>query len=100
MKTARSLSRLRSYSGSLLFALAALALTLPGTRSAAGPTQQAYLKASNAEAGDNFGLAVAVSGDTMVVGAWREDSKANTVNGDQNDNTITNSGAAYVFVRN
>jgi hypothetical protein len=31
--------------------------------------QQAYLKASNAETGDNFGLSLAISGDTLAVGA-------------------------------
>jgi hypothetical protein len=70
-------------------------------------TQQAYLKASNAEGapatntiGDGFGLSVAVSGDTVVIGATREDSNATGVNGNQNNNSATDSGAAYVFVRN
>ncbi len=31
--------------------------------------QEAYLKAANPGAGDNFGRSVAVSGDTVVVGA-------------------------------
>ena len=35
----------------------------------------------------------------MVVGADHEDSSATGVNGDQNDNSAQNSGAAYVFVR-
>ena len=35
----------------------------------------------------------------MVVGAYREDSNATGVNGNQNDNSATNSGAAYVFTR-
>ena len=35
-------------------------------------SQQAYLKASNTDAGDQFGTSVAVSGDTIVVGAWFE----------------------------
>jgi hypothetical protein len=61
--------------------------------------QQAYLKASNTGAGDEFGDSVAVSGDTVVVGAWGEDSSATGVNGDQADNSASNSGAAYVFVR-
>ena len=39
-------------------------------------TQQAYLKASNAEADDEFGHAVSVSGDTAVVTGWKEDSSA------------------------
>jgi hypothetical protein len=62
--------------------------------------QQAYLKASNTEAGDQFGLAVAISGDTVVVGAPTEDSNATGVNGNQGDNNAASSGAAYVFVRN
>jgi len=61
--------------------------------------QQAYLKASNTGAGDEFGYAVAVSGDTVVVGAWREASNAKGVNGNQASNSATGSGAAYVFVR-
>jgi len=63
-------------------------------------TQQAYLKPSNTGAGDNFGNAVAISGDTIVVGAAWEDSNTTGVNGNQNDNSATNAGAAYVFVRN
>ncbi len=62
-------------------------------------SQQAYLKASNTGAGDWFGSAVAVSGDTLVVGARFEDSNATGVNGDQADNSVNDSGAAYVFVR-
>jgi hypothetical protein len=62
-------------------------------------TQQAYLKASNTGASDNFGVSVAVSGDTVVVGADREDSSANGVNGNQANNSASDSGAAYVFVR-
>ncbi len=61
--------------------------------------QQAYLKASNTEANDRFGYSVAVSGDTVVVGAHKEDSDAIGVNGDQSDNSVQDSGAAYVFVR-
>ena len=63
-------------------------------------SQQAYLKASNTGAGDNFGLALALSGDTLVVGAPSEDSSSTGVNGNQNNETASNSGAAYVFVRN
>jgi CSLREA domain-containing protein len=62
-------------------------------------TQQAYLKASNTEAGDRFGFAIAVSGDTVVVGANLEDSNATGVNGPQADNSTADSGAVYVFVR-
>lgn len=60
----------------------------------------AYIKASNTGASDRFGLAVAISGDTLVVGAPGEDSSAQGINGDQSGNAGSNSGAAYVFVRN
>lgn len=63
-------------------------------------TQQAYLKASNTGEGDSFGSSVAVSGNTLLVGAFSENSSAPGVNGDQDDNSAENSGAAYVFVRN
>ena len=62
-------------------------------------TQQAYLKASNPGAGDFFGRFCAISGNTVVVGAEQEDSASTGVNGNQNNNDATNSGAAYVFVR-
>ena len=69
-------------------------------RSGSTWSQQAYLKASNTQAGDNFGISVSVSGDMVVVGADNEDSSATGVNGDGNDNGASDSGAAYVFVRN
>jgi len=62
-------------------------------------SQQAYLKASNTDRSDFFGISVSVSGDTVVVVAALEDSNATGVNGNQNDNSATDSGAAYVFVR-
>ena len=68
-------------------------------RSGSSWSQQAYLKANNSEAGDVFGISVAVSGDTIVVGAYGEDSNASTVNGDGSNNSANNAGAAYVFVR-
>ena len=64
-------------------------------------TQQAYLKASNMEGGDRFGVAVAVSGDLLAVGAQYEKSNATGINGDQSNNfTGGGAGAVYVFVRN
>ena len=63
-------------------------------------SQQAYLKASNTDAGDLFGISVAISGDTVVVGAPFEASNATGVNGNQDDNNAQQAGAAYVFVRN
>ncbi len=62
-------------------------------------SQQAYLKASNTDVDDNFGASVAIIGDTVVVGAKNEASKATGVNGDQSDNSASIAGAAYVFVR-
>jgi hypothetical protein len=62
-------------------------------------TQQAYLKASNTGVGDYFGVSVSISGDAIVVGAHHEASNATGVNGDQDNNDIRDSGAAYVFGR-
>jgi hypothetical protein len=50
--------------------------------------QQAKLTASDAAAGDAFGQAVAISGDTVVVGA-----------ADKGEGFLVLSGAAYVFTR-
>lgn len=69
-------------------------------RNGSGWTQQAYLKASNTEANDQFGKAVAIAGDTLVVGAPGEDGAAGGVDGDQSSNGASGAGAAYVFVRN
>ncbi len=72
---------------------------MQNSRTPAATVQQAYVKASNTGAGDRFGFPVAISGDTMVVGAYAEDSNATGVNGNQSDNSAPNSGAVYVFVR-
>lgn len=68
-------------------------------RSAAGWSQQAYLKASNAGAGDHFGSSIAVSGDQLVVGAMNEASIATGIDGDQSDDSAVFAGAAYLFTR-
>jgi len=52
-------------------------------------TQQAKLTANDRAAGDEFGYAVGLSGDTLVVGAFRDSIGANT-----------QQGSAYVFTRN
>jgi hypothetical protein len=64
-------------------------------------SQQAYIKASNTEAGDGFGndLALASDGNTLAVSARSEDSNAIGINGDENNNSLTNSGAVYVYSR-
>ncbi len=59
-------------------------------------SQRAYVKASNAEEGDNFGSSVAISGDTLVVGALYEDSIANA---GEADNSAMSAGSAYIFTR-
>lgn len=81
--------------------------TMPGAgsvyifaRSGSTWSQQAYLKASNPDQQDSFGISVALSGNTLVVGAEAEDSGATGVGGNQADNSAIDSGAAYVFVRN
>lgn len=61
--------------------------------------QEAYLKASNTDAFDSFGDSVGISGDTIVVGASREDSAAVGIGGDQSNNSASDVGAAYVFER-
>ena len=63
--------------------------------------QQAYVKASNAGQSDLFGMTVALSadGNTMAVSAPWERSAATGVNGDQNDDSLPQAGAVYVFTR-
>lgn len=61
--------------------------------------EAAYLKASNTESGDRFGVTLAMWGDTLVVGAPAEDSIAVGVDGDQSSNARPGSGALYVFDR-
>ena len=66
-------------------------------RSGSSWAQEAYLKASNTGASDYFGSSVALSQDTLAVGAYGEDSVATGVDGNQLDNSASNSGAVYVF---
>ena len=60
--------------------------------------QQAYLKASQVSNFDEFGSSVAVSGNTVVVGAHFETSSTTGVNSTPNE-SVSAAGAAYVFVR-
>lgn len=60
--------------------------------------QEAYIKASNADANDGFGT-VALSGDLLAIGAGNESSDAAGVGGAQNNNLRASSGAVYVFQR-
>ena len=72
------------------------------TRTGTTWKQEFYVKASNAEAFDEFGASVALSrdGKLMAVGAPKEDSTAKGVNGNQNDNSAQEAGAVYVFAHN
>ncbi len=60
-----------------------------------------YLKADRVGAGDYFGVSVALdgTGNTLAIGATREDSSATIINGNSNDDSSPVSGAVYVFVR-
>jgi hypothetical protein len=67
--------------------------------------QKAYLKAPNTGMNDEFGISVAISGDTIVVGAQQEDSSSTAVCNDLgscgglSDDYAGDAGAAYVFER-
>ena len=61
--------------------------------------QQAYIKASNTGANDQFGYSVSLAGDSLAVGAPLEDSNAMGIDGNGANNTATDSGAVYVFTR-
>lgn len=77
--------------------LAGAAYVFRRTASAWG--QQAYVKATNADAGDLFGSAVALSsdGNTLTVGAPGEASSATGIGGNQIDNSLFGAGAAYLY---
>ena len=71
------------------------------TRTAAGWKQQAYLKASNAAEGAQFGIALSLTndGNLLAVSATGEASAAKGVNGDQKDTSMEGAGAVYIFAR-
>ena len=71
------------------------------TRTGDSWTQQAYLKPSNPQSGAEFGHYVALSadGNTLAVSAYWEASNATGVNGNQQDESIPQAGAVYVFAR-
>ena len=60
---------------------------VPGPADWTAAAQQAKLVASDAQTGDEFGYSVDISSDTLVVGAYKEDTGGTTA------------GAAYVFTR-
>jgi len=61
-----------------------------------------YFKASNTDAGDHFGSAIAMSPDrsTLAVAAEGEASGSSGVNVGEYDDSAPNAGAVYVFRRN
>jgi FG-GAP repeat len=71
------------------------------TRRGTTVAQQAYIKASNPMPGANFGSSVVLSrdGNTLAVAAYYESSAATGINGNQNDRSIPEAGAVYVFTR-
>lgn len=60
-----------------------------------------YFKASNTGMGDYFGCSMALSedGNTLAVGAYREDSDATGIDGNPASDSASDAGAVYVFVR-
>ena len=91
--------------------LANLALPSPGASGSIGAnkalviggwSQPAYVKAANNDVDDHFGYSVALSGDTLAVGAWQEDSNQTMItNGTtaSSDDSNADSGAVYVYKR-
>ncbi len=69
------------------------------TRTGGTWSQQAYVKAGNAETGDRFGVSAALSadGNTLAVGSSHESSDAAGINGDQTNNNRLRAGAVYMY---
>jgi len=64
--------------------------------------QEAYVKAANAGSSDYFGSSVSLSGDTLAVGAYGEDSNQTTITngtGASSNNSSSFAGAVYVYRR-
>lgn len=62
-------------------------------------SQVAYLKSSAPGSQDEFGAVLALRGNTLAVAAAGENSAAQGLDGDQDDESALNSGAVYVFER-
>lgn len=62
-------------------------------------TQNAYIKASNAQAEDQFGhkLKLSADGQYLAVSTIIEAGSSRGINGDQTDDSAANTGAVYVF---
>lgn len=68
-------------------------------RAGAAWSQQAYLKASNPDARDRFGGALALDDDgtSIAIGATGESSDARVIDGAPDDDSAANAGAVYLF---
>ena len=60
-------------------------------------SQSVYAKASNTRTSASFGISVALSLDTLAVGAYGESSNATGINGNQADMSALGAGAVYVL---
>lgn len=80
--------------------IASLLLMVPG--SPAGVRQEAFVKASVTDRGDMFGRSIDISGNTMIVGAPCKDGSFSTsgpLKANEYDDSLSDAGAAYVFIR-
>jgi len=81
------------------FLLLVLPLLAVSSSSAQNHAFNAFFKSSNSDPNDQFGSAVAISGNIAAVGAPFEDGASIGIDGpDNNDNS--NTGAVYLFARN
>jgi len=63
-------------------------------------SQQAYVKSPDPDEEDRFHrISLSADGNTLAVGAWGEDGNAAGIDGDETDDSLLDSGAAYVFGR-
>jgi hypothetical protein len=95
----QALSFLLTHLRTSLTALALSILVIP-TAMAGMLEPMGYLKASNTNAGDRFGVvALSTDGNTLAVGAINEASAATGINGNQADNSAAGAGAVYIYTR-
>ncbi|MBN2342246.1 MAG: integrin [Deltaproteobacteria bacterium] len=59
--------------------------------------QRAYVKASNAQAGDRFGWSVNIHDERIAISAIGEAGSISGVNSSQHDNNAVEAGAVYIF---
>jgi hypothetical protein len=95
----------------LFLTLVVVAVHLHAQSPSAPVRQVAFLKASNPQVGARFGcggaldghagvgVAISSDGNTIAVGAPHESSASKGINGTQNDPSLYDSGAVYVFAR-